>query len=433
MTIETRDYRLDGIYRQRQDGFFMQRVKLPAGVISAPQARVVADIARNFGRATIHLTTRGNLEIHWLREADLPAVKLELAKVGLTSRGACGGAVRGITCASQGSQGFPVLETMARRLQRHFTGNPRFERLPKKFKIGIEADVVGGRHLIQDVGLVLSRLEEGLARYDVWVAGGLGREPRAAFLLAEAVEEQRIIPLVEAIVAVYCAHAPAGRRLKYLVHELGEDELRRRIEAQPSAVEELPSVSGLPENLIPAPNGRQRLEARLFAGLVTSDQLHELAAFADARADGALMLTADQDVVFLLAEDTDDTTAGRELAEAGFNRGLRSEQTRFRVCPGNHECLAGLAATRDVARAVMEALGPEGAKLTWAVSGCPNSCTQPQLADVGIAVSRLAVSADGGKEPRFDLYRRSGGGLGQRVGEGLTHTELIARLERIVE
>jgi len=431
MTIETRDYRLDGIYRQRQDGFFMQRVKLPAGVISAPQAGVVADIARNFGRAAIHLTTRGNLEIHWLREVDLPAVKLELAKTGLTSRGACGGAVRGITCASQGSQGFPALETMARRLQRHFTGNPRFERLPKKFKIGIEADLVGGRHLIQDVGLVLSRLEEGLARYDVWVAGGLGREPRAAFLLAEAVEEQRIIPLVEAIVAVYCAHAPAGRRLKYLAEELGEDELRRRIEAQPSAVEELPPVNGLPEHLIPAPNGRKRLEVRLFAGLVTSDQLQKLAAFADARADGALMLTADQDVAFLLAEDTDDAAAGRELAEAGFNLGLRSGQTRFRVCPGNHECLAGLAATRDVARAVMDALGPEGAKLTWALSGCPNSCTQPQLADAGIAVSRLAAVADGGKEPLFDLYRRSSGGLGQRVREHLTIEELLEAVRHI--
>ena len=156
MSSQPKDYRLDGIYLQRQDGFFMQRVKLAAGVISAVQARTVAAAATRFGQGTIHLTTRGSMEIHWLQESDLPEVKRMLATVGLTSRGACGGAVRGVTCSSQGAVGFPALETMARRLHRHFTANPRFERLPKKFKIGIEADVSGRRHLIQDVGLVLA-------------------------------------------------------------------------------------------------------------------------------------------------------------------------------------------------------------------------------------------------------------------------------------
>jgi sulfite reductase (ferredoxin) len=117
------------------------------------------------------------MEIHWLSERGLPQIKRELAQVGLTSRGACGGAVRGVTCGSQDAQGFPALETLARRLQSHFTGNPRFERLPKKFKIGIEADVSGGRHLIQDVGLVLSRVEEGRDRFDIWIAG-LSRSSR---------------------------------------------------------------------------------------------------------------------------------------------------------------------------------------------------------------------------------------------------------------
>ena len=171
------EYRLDGIYPQRQEGFHMQRVKLPAGVISAAQARAVAAVSTRFGQGTVHLTTRGSMEIHWLKEEDLSRVKRELAKAGLISRGACGGAVRGITCGSPGAPGFPVLEALARRLHRHFTGNPRFERLPKKFKIGIEADLAGGRHLIQDVGLVLARFDEGRARYDIWIAGGLGREP----------------------------------------------------------------------------------------------------------------------------------------------------------------------------------------------------------------------------------------------------------------
>src|SRR5690242_15924679 len=113
MSAQISEYRLDGIYRQRQDGFFMQRVKLAAGVISSAQARTVAAISTRFGQGTIHLTSRGSMEIHWLQEADLPEVKRALAAVGLTSRGACGGAVRGVTCSSQGALGFPAVEVLA--------------------------------------------------------------------------------------------------------------------------------------------------------------------------------------------------------------------------------------------------------------------------------------------------------------------------------
>ncbi|HEX9078272.1 MAG TPA: hypothetical protein VF795_01710, partial [Desulfuromonadaceae bacterium] len=238
-------------------------------------------------------------------------------------------------------------------------------------------------------------------------------------------------PLVEAIATVYAANVPPGRRLKSLAGEIGEEGLRRLIHAEPGAAEELPPVSGLPEHLIPIPAGRQRLEARLFAGLLTSDQLLRLADFADSRADGALMVTPDQDVAFLLAHGIDGAAAASELEEAGFNRHPASGPPVFRVCPGSHECLAGLAPTRDVARAVLEVLGPAGATLSWAVSGCPNSCTQPQLADAGIAVSRLTAEEGGEKAPRFDLYRRTTAGLGHKVGEHLTLGELRKAVRRL--
>ena len=256
----------------------MQRVKLTAGVISAAQARIVAAISTRFGQGTVHLTTRGSMEIHWLQEADLPRVKRELGMAGLTSRGACGGAVRGITCGSQGAQGFPTLEALARRLHRHFTGNPRFERLPKKFKIGVEADTAGGRHLIQDVGLVLSRIEDGRALYDIWIAGGLGREPRPGFLLTAEIPEERIIPIIEAVVRVYAAHAPPPKRLKYLAAEFGEAKLRHLIQAEAAYAEEIPPASGFPESLMTAADGRQRMELPVFAGQLTAEQLVQVAA-----------------------------------------------------------------------------------------------------------------------------------------------------------
>lgn len=421
-------YRLDGIYQQRQGGFFMQRVKLAAGVISAEQARTVADIAERFGRGALHLTSRGSIEIHWLEEHALSLVKRELALVGLTSRGACGGAVRGVTCGNQAVQGFPVLEAVAMRLHRHFTGNPRFERLPKKFKIGIEGDASGGRHLIQDAGVVLAKLEEGRAWFDVWIAGGLGREPRAGFLLVEAVAEERLIPIIEAVLKVYVAHAPPPKRLKFLAEQFGEEQLIRLIKEEAGFSEELPATTGLSEQLVPDPIGRHRLEVPLFAGNLTSEQLRRLAEYADVHADGVLMVTANQDIAFLLDEGLLPPEAALQLLKKTGLIAADDSAVYIRVCPGNHECRMGLAATRDVAADILAAVGSRIGGGELALSGCPNSCTQPQLAAVGIIAARIVTADDGSRTPRFDIYRRDQGGLGRKVLDSLTREELLEKV-----
>lgn len=408
----------------------MQRVKLPAGVISASQARTVAAVSTRFGQGTVHLTSRGSMEVHWLKEEDLPQVKRELAMAGLTSRGACGGAVRGITCGSQGAQGFPVLESIARRLQRHFTGNPRFERLPKKFKIGVEADVAGGRHLIQDVGLVLARCHEGRAYYDVWIAGGLGREPQAGFLLTGDLPEERVIPVIEAIIRVYSVHAPPPKRLKFLAREFGAAKLRGLIEAEAVYNEEIPVFSGLPEHTVTEEKGQQRLELPVFAGMLTAGQLVAIAEYADRHAGGVLMVTTDQDLALLLPPDRDVAEESSALQRAA-GLGPATGVAALRVCPGNHECKMGLTATRDVARDLVSHIGVQGQAHDWAISGCPNSCTQPQLAAVGIISSALVKDEGGERTPRFDLYRRGDGGLGTAVAHGLTLDELYGRVNEI--
>ena len=422
--------RLDGIYKQRQEEYYMQRVKLAAGVISAEQARKVAAISEHFGRGTIHLTSRGSMEIHWLQEQDLPWVKRELAIVGLTSRGACGGAVRGITCSSQGATTFPHLEALARRLHRHFTANPRFERLPKKFKIGIEADPSSGRHLIQDVGLVLAQQDAGQSRYDVWIAGGLGREPQSGFLLESAVAEERLIPLIEAVIRVYATHAPPPKRLKFLAREFGEEKLRQLITTDPGYAEELPPTAGFPEHLVPS-GARERLTVPVFAGQLTSAELLALADFAVTHGDNILLVTADQTIAFVLHAGVDTATASAALKQQTGLAPATPESVTFRVCPGNHECAMGLAPTRDVASALTAAIPAVGKRLEWAISGCPNSCTQPQLAGVGIVAARLKTDTDGSKTPRFDLYRRNGEEFGERVAEQLTLDELVAAITQL--
>lgn len=426
MSTTVSDYRLDGIYRQRQEGFFMQRAKLTAGVVSAGQARAVAAVSTRFGQGSIHLTTRGSLEIHWLKETDLTEVKRALQAAGLTSRGACGGAVRGVTCASQGALGFPSVETLARRIHRHFTANPRFERFPKKFKIGVEADASSRRHLIQDVGLLLAGSDDGVTRYDLFVAGGLGREPQPGFLFEAGVSENRVIPLIEAIARVYAAHTPAGKRLKHLIRTVGEPEFRRLVALEPTAAEELPPVTGLPENLLP-PAGLHRMVAGVFAGELTADQLLALADFADQWGGGFLVATADQDIAFHVDQTLDLARAAGALEQAGFSGG----GVCLRVCPGNHQCLAGLSPTRDIAANVLDGMRPVARGLSWALSGCPNSCTQPQLADVGIVTSGLVKSEDGERSPRYDLYRSGDAAFGTLAEGNLTLDQLYERVREI--
>ena len=402
---------------------FTKLVKLAAGVIPAIQARAVAAVATRFGHGAVHLTTRGSLEIHWLQENDLSEVKRALAAAGLTSRGACGGAVRGVTCSSQGAVGFPAVETMARRLHRHFTANPRFERLPKKFKIGVEADRGGRRHLIQDVGLVLSDSSSDGARYDIYVAGGLGREPQAGFLFETSVSENRVIPLIEAIARVYAAHTPAGKRIKHLIRQIGETEFRILVAQEPSAQEELPPVTGLPDVLAPVSGGRD-IVAQVHAGQLDSQQLLTLADFAERWGDGVLIATADQDIAFHIHAALDPAEAASALADYGFD----TPQVTFRICPGSHQCRVGLSPTRDIARTLIDAMGPAAQKLTWALSGCPNSCTQPQLADVGIVTSSLVKDDSGERTPRFDICRLNGEGLGTVVEQALTLGELCDKV-----
>ncbi len=411
--------RIEGIYRQPVEGFGMLRIKLPAGVLSAPQAHGIAALSTTFARGTLHLTTRGSIELHWVRGEDLAAVKGGLAQLGLTSRGACGGAVRGITCACPGGSGFPRVESLARRLQRQFTGNPRYERLPKKFKIGIFEDVTSRGHLIQDVALVLRDNN----CFDIWIAGGLGREPQAGFLLEEKVAEGRIIPLIEAILSVYSAHAPSGKRLKHVARELGEDVLRKLITGQPSAVEELSPPTGIPDHFVPEPSVSNRLDAPVFGGQLTADDLSRLAGVAETCGGGWLLITADQNVAFHVTGDV--AVARQELIRLGFGGTNKDEQISFRICPGSHECRMGLAPTRDVARQVIDALGPVASAARWAVSGCLNSCAQPQIADYGIIAAALVKGDDGSRTPRYQLHRNGGEGLGELVKGNLNLEELL--------
>lgn len=434
MTLNIRELRLEGVYEQRQPGTFMLRVKVPGAVLSAEQALKVCEIAERFAGGGIHLTSRASIEFHWLKGENLAEVMRMLAAVGLTTRGACGGAVRGIVCSTPFAAEFPTVQVLARKLHHHFTLNPHFEDLPKKFKIGVDAGYDGSRHLIQDAGLVYAGNDGEGALYDVWVAGGLGREPRPAFLLEERIPEARIIPLLEGIIRIYRRHTPAGKRLKHLLREIGREEFIRRLGEEVDRDAALPLSDGCDKCLTPVvETGRpQRLEVRVFAGELEAGRLRDLCGIAAQFAGGFMVLTCDQNVAFLLDERADIGKAEAALVEKGVSGAEPGALVNFRVCPGSHECRMGLGPTRDISRAIIEALGPQGESLTWAISGCPNSCSQPQLAQVGIIIVKIVAEPGGERTPRFDLYRREGEeAFAAAVHQGITLDELLQAVAKI--
>ena len=433
MTIEPQLLKLEGVYQQ-QDGRYMQRVKLAGGIISVEQAELVVALADRFAGGMLHLTTRGSIELHGIAGGELPEVSRQFARVGLTGRGACGGAVRGISCSTTMGAGYPLVQTLVRKLHQHFTQNPHFEGLPKKFKIGVEAQYEGGRHLIQDVGLVLVKETDDAPRFDVWVAGGLGKEPQPAFLLQQAVPEAELFPLLEDIVRLYKEHAPKGRRLKHLIREIGQDGFQTMLERHRAAEASTPLTDAFDKSLThPAPpTAMIRLEAAVFAGQLTSDRMRDLIRVAREHADGFMVVTSDQNIAMFTASLDQASQASAGLGEAGFTGATLEEQVSFRICPGNHECRMGLAPTRDLARKLINAMGPAARHLSWAISGCHNSCSQPQLADVGIFPARLVKDDKGHPTPLFTMLRRTNpDGLGQVTAEAVPFAEVMHRVSEL--
>jgi sulfite reductase beta subunit-like hemoprotein len=422
MTIDYQKLRLSGVYKQDKDENLMLRVKIPAGFLSSEQAITIAVISKEYSNGMLHLTSRGSIEFHWLKHGQLDDIFVRLTNVGLTTRGACGGAVRGISCSTHFASEFPVIQTVAQKLNRHFAGNPDFEGLPKKFKVGVDAGYQGARHLIQDIGLVLVDATSEQASFDIWCAGGLGREPQIGFLLEQAVPEDQLTHLIESVVQVYRENTPPPKRLKFLLNTIGEEEFRRRLKAEMAQrpYVEQPDVGCFQ---LLAPQGTF-LEIPVFAGELSADILYRLAAISSEHAGGYLTTTANQNIALLTESEKEENALKKALEQGNIKMDFLGNISEFRVCPGSHECRMGLSATREVAQQITTLVKGAAKDKSWAISGCRNSCSQPQLADYGVVTSKLDTTETGFNFPRFDLYRRDDEKLGRCIAEGLSANAL---------
>src|SRR5437660_3185963 len=476
-----RIFRLNnGIYGQRQGGHNqMVRVKIPYGRLQPEQLEMLAYIAETYSRGWAHITTRQNIQFHFVELERVPEMLEDLASVGLTTREACGDTARNIQgCHLAGACPFEVLgiSPWAEATFRHLLPNPYSQRLPRKFKINFSGCTTDcGQAMFNDVGIIAvmrprsdGTLEPG---FRVFFAGGLGANPHAAQALEEFTPREHLLPTIEAVLRTFDHYGNRDNklraRMKWLVDSMGVDELRERVmkerklllasttwaEGIPAVVQEHgdspagvstavnPTPVGVPVTLrLSETNPYSRWEsvnvvrgvakgtvsahAHARLGDVTSAQFRGLA---DVQRDLGLELrvTNRQNVVFRGLTEDQLSVLYQRLEAIGMAQPGAELARDVVACPGADTCNLAVTQSRgladDIGKALEEAGLADIGGVRVNISGCTNSCGQHHTSDIGFfGVERRA---HGQSAPGYQML------LGGRVGK--TQIEFGAKALRL--
>jgi sulfite reductase beta subunit-like hemoprotein len=428
-----------GLYTQRpqEDGFFMLRVKIPNGDLTSQQLKVIADLSEKYGRSLADITDRQNVQLHWLRIEHLPPIDRALAEVGLGLKGACGDTVRNIIGSplagyEQGEliDTWPIVEAANAAL----TGKEEFSDLPRKYKISISGSADHWvQHEINDIGLVGIKLPgTGEVGFDVWVGGGLGAQPHFGQRLGVFIRPDEVIPVSYQITTIFrdfgYRRNRQHARLKFLVADWGVEKFRQVLEERLGyKLTDNPDYAAVTNSYKDHVGVTPQKQAGLFAvglatlrGRVNAQQLRQVAELAEKYADGHIRATTLQNLVILNVPEA-NLQALRAEARA---IDLPSEETNYfrrggMACTGIQFCKVAVAETKDRLAEVIEYLQQEfpdwNEPINLNMSGCPNSCTRYQIADIGLLGSlvRQDGSPTGEKEEVYQVY------LGGRLGKGM--------------
>lgn len=239
----------------------------------------------------------------------------------------------------------------------------------------------------------------------------------------------QILALAEPLLHVYKTEVAPPKRLKSLLKERDEAEFRRLVAAELKTHADLPFRDAFDKSLLPLTGeaALHSLSLPVFAGEVPASDLAKIARVAQAAGVDYLLVSSNQNLNFLSENLSQRRNLQALLADAGFGN-TDPLTANCRVCPGNHECAMGLVATRDLARRLLDALGSRLNGRSLAISGCVNSCAQPQLADFGVYVSKIIKNPQGENIPLFDLVQFSTENFAIPRAVGLSEAELFRRL-----
>ena len=418
--------------------YFMMRIGLPNGLLTSHQLHVIADITAKYARGIADITTRQNIQLHWLTIEALPEIVDALTEIGLSPKGACGDVVRNVTgCPLAGLDGHEVLDAspLAVEIAHKLTANPEFYNLPRKFKISVTGCPIWCSYTeINDVALTaLKRTKNGREEigYSLRVGGGLSTEPHIAVRLNAFVPQDKAYDAVKAVVEIFREQEALREnrtraRIKYLFmrHGWTAESMLAAVEEKLGfkfdPCDEGPIADDLYRDHVGVhrqkQDGLSYVGATVLNGRLTDKQLHSLAALAETHGDGHLRATIGQNIVLV---NIPNTKVG-DVVKQIVGLGLQVEPTVFYrgavACTGTEFCKLAIAETKGFAKWLvgeMEERLPEfDQQLRLHVTGCTNSCGQSWIADIGLEGKK--IKKDGKMVDAF--YFCVGGAVGEHAG-----------------
>lgn len=432
-----------GVYQQKpKDGYFMMRVKIPSGILNSNQARALAGIARDYGKNLLDVTTRQAIQFHWLTIESFPDIFHRLESVGLSSVEACGDCPRTVIGNPlAGIDPDELLDTapIVEEVYRYFQMNREFSNLPRKYKISISSNIYNAGHAeINDLAFTPAvKIIDGeeVIGFHVMVGGGLSAKPHLAKKLDIFVRPEEVLRVAIGVTTIFRDQGYRQKRhharLKFLVADWGADkfleELTKIIGAFPARGQDM--TKGWSAGYFYGVH-KQKQEGLNYVGLSVpigrfdADEMEELARLADEYGDGSIRTCNSQNMI--LANIADGKV------EALLNEKLLERLTPFPKpfmahsisCTGNEFCNLAIVETKERMKSIAKYLDEHvfvEAPIRIHVNGCPNSCGQQQIADIGLQGSLVKV--DGKMVDAFDIS------IGGILGPGATlNTKLKGRV-----
>jgi sulfite reductase (ferredoxin) len=415
--------------------YFMVRIRIPNGLLRSDQVRTVADIAERHARGITDITVRQNFQLHWVTLESLPEVLESLWRADLTTTGACGDVARNITgCPVAGLDAEEIVDAspLALAIDRELGGAAAFYNFPRKFKISI----TGCRHWcsypeINDVALTATtRNRNGIIEtgFSLRVGGGLSADPHIALRLNAFVQWDQVVPVARGVAEIFresesLRQSREKARLKFLFLQQGWsadsflDELQRKIgfPLDPGEVEDISKDVHRDHVGIHAQkqDGLVYVGASVLRGRITPQQLRTAADLADRYADGHIRTTTMQNLLIVNVAQRDAATVAHELEVAALPVQASVFARGTVACTGSEFCKLALTETKGFARwlthELEERLPDFQEQLRLNITGCPNSCGQHWIADIGIEGKKIKV--DGRMVDAY--YFCIGGSIGQ--------------------
>ena len=408
----------------------MQRIKIPFGGLNPQQMLVLADLAEEYSDGICHITTRQDVQLHFVHIEDTPSIFRRLASVGITTREACGNSVRNVTaCPLAGvcnTETFDVTP-YAKACAYYLLGHPDTQDFGRKFKIAFSGcrDEACALVSLHDLGGIAA-VRDGKRGFELYVGGGLGAVPHQAKLFTEFLPEEELLPMARAVGRVFARLGEKKNRnkarLKFVVQKLGIEEFkrvvleeRRTMPDDPSwrkyfdeipRYEEKPAFIGVPLNGARKPEGfeewaatnvyRQRQPGFVVAtitlplGDATSEQMRKIADLTHRYAGDHARTTVEQNIALRWVPENKVVDLYKELKAIGLAQPGAGTIVDVTACPGTDTCKLGIASSRGLAGELRNRLAEKSVNMDDAIkhmrikiSGCFNSCGQHHVADIG--------------------------------------------------